>query len=82
MHQSDSTGMSQILLQLELPRDWQKFRMPAALDARLQALLDQQDRDGKLPRSELREARALTELAEMLSLMKLRAERGMICGNA
>ena len=67
--------MSQILLQLDLPNDWQSFRMPAALNARLQDLLDRQDHEGKLTRPELREARALTELAEMLSLMKLRAER-------
>jgi hypothetical protein len=67
--------VSQVLLQLDLPRDWQKFRMPAALDARLQALLDRQDREEKLSRAERHEARALTELAEMLSLLKLRAER-------
>jgi len=67
--------MSQVLLELELPRDWGKFRMPAALDARLQELLDRQDGTGKLSRAERREAQALAELAEMLSLMKLRAER-------
>lgn len=67
--------MSQVLLQLDLPSDWQKFRLPAALDVRLQELLDRQDHEGKLTRSERREAEALTELADMLSLMKLRAER-------
>lgn len=67
--------MSQVLLQLDLPRDLRRFRLPAALDARLQELLDRQDHDGKLPRSERREAQALTEFSEMLSLMKLRAER-------
>jgi hypothetical protein len=67
--------VSQVLLQLDLPSDWQKFRLPAALDVRLQELLDRQDHEGKLTRSERREAEALTELADMLSLMKLRAER-------
>jgi hypothetical protein len=67
--------MSQVLVELDLPRDWRKFRLPAALDERLQELLDRQDNIGKLTRAERREAEALTELAEMLSLMKLRAER-------
>lgn len=67
--------MSQVLLELDLPQDWGKFRLPAALNARLQSLLDRQDNEGKLSLNERREAQALTELAEMLSLMKLRAER-------
>lgn len=67
--------MSQVLLQLDLPRDWRKFRLPVALAARLQELLDRQDRESKLTRAERREALALTELAEMLTLMKLRADR-------
>ena len=67
--------MSQVILELDVPRDWKKFRMPAALDNRLQELLDRQDDVGKLTRAERSEAQALVELAEMLSLMKLRAER-------
>ena len=67
--------MSQVILELDVPRDWRKFRLPAALDNRLQELLDRQDNDGKLTRAERREAEALVELAEMLSLMKLRADR-------
>jgi hypothetical protein len=66
--------MNQVLVELDLPRDWRKFRMPAALQARLQDLLDRQDQEGKLSRAERREAQALVELADMLSLMKLRAE--------
>jgi hypothetical protein len=38
--------------------------MPPALHARLQELLDRQDRDGRLLARERREARALTELAD------------------
>lgn len=49
--------------------------MPAALDARLQELLDRQDEVGSLTKTERREAQALSELAEMLTLMKLKAER-------
>jgi hypothetical protein len=67
--------MSQVLLELDLPKDWQEFRLPPALHARLQQLLDQQDRDGKLSRAERQEAQALTELVDMLSLLKIRAEQ-------
>jgi hypothetical protein len=63
-------------VQLDLPKDLRKFRMPAALDNRLQKLLDRQDERGKLTRAERREAEALAELSEMLSLLRLRAERG------
>jgi hypothetical protein len=66
--------MCQVLVQLDIPSDLRKFRLPAALNARLQELLDRQDAKGKLSRVEHREAHALVELAEMLSLMKVRAE--------
>ncbi len=64
--------MSQVSIQLDLPKDWRQFRLPKALAARLQDLLDRQDSSGSLPRNERREAEALVELSEMLSLMKLR----------
>ena len=63
-----------VLVELELPRDWRRFRMPPALHDRLQELLDRQDIDGKLSARERREAAALTELVDLLSLMRLRAE--------
>jgi hypothetical protein len=66
--------MSQVLIELEVPKDWRNFRLPPALDNRLQELLDRQDIEGKLTRAERREAEALVELAEMLTLMKLRAK--------
>jgi hypothetical protein len=58
---------------MTLPKDWEAFCLPPALDERLQELLDRQDREGKLSRRERREARALTELVDMLSLLKARA---------
>ena len=67
--------MSQsVLVELELPKDWEQFRLPPALHARLQELLDRQDQTGKLTVRERQEAQALAELVDMLSLMKLRAE--------
>ena len=67
--------MSSVTLQLELPEDWEQFRLPSALDGRLQFLLDRQDKDGSLTDTERREAEALADLVDMLALLKLRAER-------
>jgi len=63
-----------VLVELQLPRDWRKFRLHPALHKRLQELLDRQDRTGKLSPKERREAAALTELVDLLSLMRLRAQ--------
>lgn len=63
-----------VTVQFDLPKDWRKFRMPDALQDRLQELLDRQDGEGKLLPRERREATALTELADLLSLIKLRAK--------
>lgn len=66
--------MSQtMLLEVDLPPSWRKFRLPPALHERLQELLDRQDENGKLTPRERREARELTELVDILSLMKARA---------
>jgi hypothetical protein len=69
--------MSHVLVELNLPRDWRQFCLPPALRDRLQELLDRQDETGKLSRTERREAKALTELVDMLALMRLRAERAV-----
>ena len=66
-----------VLFELHLPKHWQKFRLPPALNGRLQDLLDRLDREGKLPTRERKEAEALVELVDMLTLMKARiAETG------
>ncbi|MEO7673813.1 MAG: hypothetical protein ABIU09_07030 [Pyrinomonadaceae bacterium] len=49
-----------------------KIKLPKGVSDRLQKLLDQQDRGERLTAAEKREA---DELAEMLSLMRLRSER-------
>jgi hypothetical protein len=66
--------MSTITVELDLPEDWQRFRLPPALHDRLQQLLDRQDQHGSLEPRDRREAEALAELVDMLALMKLRAE--------
>jgi hypothetical protein len=67
--------MSQtVIVKLQLPADWRKFRLAPPLHARLQELLDKQDETGKLSTKERREAKALTELVDLLSLMRVRAK--------
>ena len=67
--------MSSVTIEVELPEDWAQFSLPPALNARLTTLLDQQDRTGNLGETERREADALCKLVDMLSLLRLRAER-------
>jgi hypothetical protein len=68
--------MSQIVaIELEIPEDLARFRMPPGVQARLQALLDRQDRGATLTKAEREEAEGLVDLAELLSLIRLRAER-------
>jgi hypothetical protein len=65
----------QVLVKLELPEDLEHFRLPRGVDDRLHVLLDRQDRGEQLSLDERREAEGLVELAELLSLLKLRAQR-------
>jgi hypothetical protein len=68
--------MSQsVTIELEMPDDLKQFRLPKSVDRRLQELLDKQSRRGKLSAAERREAEGLVDLAEMLTLLRLRAER-------
>ena len=64
-----------VLVELEMPGDLKRFRFPKGLNRRLQQLLDKQSREGKLPAPEKGEAEGLVEMAEMLTLLRLRAER-------
>ena len=64
-----------ILIDLEMPADLEQFKLPKAVDDRLQSLLDKQDRGEKLLPAERMEAEGLVNLAELLSLLRLRAHR-------
>lgn len=64
-----------VAVELVLPDDLRGFRLPRSVDERLTALLDRQDAGELLPTAEREEAEGLVELAEMLSLLRLRAER-------
>ena len=65
----------QVLVKLELPDDLERFRLPRGVNERLHALLDRQDRGEELTRDERQRAEGLVDLAELLSLLKLRAQR-------
>ena len=68
--------MSQaIQLKMEMPGDLAKFRLPKGVNKRLQRLLDQQDQGEALSSAEKQEAKGLVEMAEMLSLLRLRSRR-------
>ena len=64
-----------VTLDFELPADLARFRLPEALDARLHSLLDRQDSGQPLSSEERAEAEGLVNLAEVLTLLRLRAER-------
>lgn len=64
-----------LTIEVDLPEDLARFRLPEALDARLQTLLDRQDAGEPLTPQEREEAAGLVDLAEFLSLLRLRAAR-------
>lgn len=63
------------LVEIEMPLDVERFKLPQGVQRRLQTLLDRQDRGEKLTAAERKEAEGLVDLAEMLSLLRLRAQR-------
>lgn len=60
---------------VEIPDEVAHFRLPSAVQARLQRLLDQQDDGEALTTEERAEAEGLVELAEFLSLLRSRMAR-------
>ena len=68
--------MSQtVAIEIKMPNDLAEFRLPPGVNARLQQLLDKQDAGRKLTAAERLEAEGLVNLAEFLTLLRLRAER-------
>ncbi len=68
--------MSQAVhVEVEVPDDLARFQLPSGVQRRLQALLDRQDAGAVLTDDERGEAEGLVDLAEMLSLLRMRAER-------
>ena len=68
--------MSQAIhLEVEVPDDRAKLRLPEGVQQRLTELLDKQDEGTPLTGPEQREAEGLVDLAELLSLLRMRSER-------
>jgi len=64
-----------LTLEVDLPADLARFRLPEAVAARLQTLLERQDSGQPLTTQEQKEAEGLVDMAEFLTLLRLRAER-------
>ena len=60
-------------IDIDFPADIERLYLPAGVDRRLQSLLDKQDRGEALSDEEREEAEGLVDLAEMMSLLRLRA---------
>lgn len=64
-----------LTLEVELPDDLARLRLPRAVAERLQGLLDRQDAGVSLSVAERDEAEGLVNLAEFFTLLRLREER-------
>jgi len=64
-----------VQIEVEMPGDLARFRLPKGVQKRLQKLLDKQDQGLALSAAEKSEAEGLVDLSEILSLLRLRAER-------
>ena len=64
-----------LAIEVQMPGDLARFRLPAGVQARLRTLLDRQDAGQRLTPAERLEAEGLVNLAELLTLLRLRSER-------
>ena len=64
-------------LKIEVPEDLARLHLPEGVDRRLQTLLDKQDGGTPLTTDEQAEAEGLVELAELLTLLRLRISESM-----
>jgi len=63
-----------VTIEVDLPADLARCRLPDAVAARLQSLLDRQDAGQPLNPDERKEAEGLVNLAEFFTLLRLRTE--------
>jgi hypothetical protein len=64
---------SSAMVKVPVPAGLSQFKLPEGVQRRLSALLDKQDAGEHLTSAERREAEGLVELAEFLSLLKMRS---------
>jgi hypothetical protein len=67
-----ATTPETVQIRLDLPPHLADLAFPEPLDRRLHVLLDKQDRGEPLSEDEQVEAEALVDLAELLTLLRLR----------
>lgn len=71
-----------VLIEIELPGDLAQFHLPKGVQQRLEDLLDRQDSGSPLTSAERQEAEGLVDLAELLSLLRLRVQRARSDGSS
>jgi hypothetical protein len=64
-----------VQIQLHVPANLETLAFPEALDRRLHSLLEKQDQGERLTDDEQVEAEALVDLAQLLTLLRLRMSR-------
>jgi len=64
-----------VSFEIEMPTGWETVRLPHGVHQRLQELLDRQDTGRQLTPDEAEEAQGLVDLAEWMSLVRLRSHR-------
>jgi hypothetical protein len=67
------SATAKVDFEIELPADLAKLHLPEGLDRRLHFLLDRQDHGTPLTADEQAEAEGIVDLAELLTLLRLRA---------
>jgi hypothetical protein len=63
---------------IDAPADLARFRLPTAVAERLRDLLERQDSGQTLTTGERAEAESLCDLADLLTLLRLRSERACL----
>jgi len=61
--------------EIEVPADLARLHLPEGVDRRLHALLDKQDAGTPLSPDEQAEAEGLVDLADLLTLLRLRSSK-------
>jgi hypothetical protein len=67
------SASAKVQLEIEVPADLARLQLPEGVDRRLQALLEKQDGRTPLSPDEQVEAEGLVELADLLTLLRLRS---------
>ena len=67
------SASAKVQLEIEVPADLARLQLPEGVDRRLQALLEKQDGGTPLSPDEQVEAEGLVELADLLTLLRLRS---------